>query len=246
MIVRDDLRADARGSAPSARSRRRTRRRCRGSRGRRCAGRATRWSPAPMQNVFFSSAPHASTGRANRAGTRDRARHVSARAPQHRRRAGDDARRPSRRTGVDVAVVQQEQIGDVAEPPQRLVVRRYAIGSSERLPDVITSGRAGIGQQQVMQRRVRQQQADHAVARRDRIGASGAPARFAHEHDRPLDATCSSRALRRRRIASASASREVRDHDRKRLLVAPLALAQPPDGAAPTSRRRPDEIRRCP
>ena len=51
------------------------------------------------------------------------------------------------------------------------------MGSSLRLPLVITSGRADAGQQQVVQRAVGQQHPELGQARRDRIGHGRAPAR---------------------------------------------------------------------
>ena len=101
----------------------------------------------------------------------------------------------------------------------------WAIGSSLRLPLVITSGRPTPGHEEVVERAVGQQQAELGQAGRDGVGHRRAgPA--GHEDDRP------SGRRERRRGAAASSSHEplgrgqVGDHHREGLVVAGLAAAQ--------------------
>ena len=83
-------------------------------------------------------------------------------APEDDGAAGDHPRRPSRRTASRSRG--RGRRNRSAMPPRRSSASslRYAIGSSDRLPDVMTSGPAGVGEQQVMERRVGQQQADQS------------------------------------------------------------------------------------
>ena len=165
-IVRDDCRA-RRGGTVSIRAIDSSNESIasRGSRDRRCAARGTRVSPMPMQNVFLSSAPHASTGASNARRHADAPAARSRARGEARRRAVDDARDRIVAARLDVAVVHEEQVGDRRQALQRLVV-----AIRERLLGEI-AGRhhqrpPRLPHQQVMERRVRQQQADERVVGR--------------------------------------------------------------------------------
>ena len=74
--------------------------------------------PRATQNVFFSSAPQASSGRWAGTGSGSAVGHVAARAPDHRR-APHDGVVGAR---LDRPVVQQEQVGDARQALERVVV----------------------------------------------------------------------------------------------------------------------------
>ena len=76
----------------------------------------------PRQKVFLSCAPHASTGRANGRARRPARGNVAARAAQDDGPAGDDPRHRVVAARLDLAIVDQEEVGDAAEPLERLVV----------------------------------------------------------------------------------------------------------------------------
>ena len=83
-----------------------------------------------------------------------RPRHPAARAAQHQR---PPRHHPGHRVVAargDGPVVDQEQVGDPAESRASASPSSKAMGSSERLPLVITSGRPASAQQQVVERRV--------------------------------------------------------------------------------------------
>ena len=104
------------------------------------------------------------------AGQRDARRHVAARAPQRQRAAPVDRRAPpSRRCACGSA---GRGAGSRSAMPDRrssASSSSNAIGSSETLPLVITSGTPDVGEQQVVQRRVR------AASRRARGAAAPPP-----------------------------------------------------------------------
>ena len=83
---------------------------------------------------------------------------------------------------------------------------------------------SGFGEQKVMQRRVRQKQAEIAIARRHFGGDSARPLPR-QQHDGPLNR---SEQLPRYRIdlAEILGSRQIRNHDRERLFHSVLAFAQ--------------------
>ena len=116
----------------------------------------------------------------------NRPRHVAASAAQHDGLAGDDARHGIVAARDDLAVVDEEEIRDPASGATAPQCCRRAIGSSDRLPDVITSGTPGRGEQQVVQGGVRQQYADERIVRREQRASRAAPRRR-DEHDRPFD-----------------------------------------------------------
>ena len=94
------------------------------------------WWPVPRQNVFFSSAPQASTGRgAGSSGRRERLRGVAARAPHGIGGPRTDAHHRVVGADVDRAVVDQERVGDAGEPLAGVVV---AVG--DRLVGDVAAG----------------------------------------------------------------------------------------------------------
>ena len=113
----------------------------------------------------------------------DRRGRIAARAAQHQRPAADDARHGIVDRPHDRPVVDQE--ADRRCRPSRASASRssVAIGSSERLPLVATTGKAKLAQQQMMQRRIGQHRAEPRIARRDGLARSrrrrGAAARSA-------------------------------------------------------------------
>ena len=144
-------------------------------------------APLATQNVLLSSAPHASSGRVatgsgSESGTNPRERRSSSEAPALGHRAQHRVVRPR----VDRAVVEQHDVGDRVEPLERVVVlvRDRLVGDvaarhHERL--------AGVGEQQVVQRRVREQHAEVGRAGATDVG-TGASARARREHDRAVAA----------------------------------------------------------
>ena len=86
------------------------------------------------------------------------------------------------------------------------------IGSSERLPLVATTGKAEVGEQEMVERRVGQHRAEPRVAAaRPACGEPPSPRRRRSEDDRPLAAPSSSAASSaRRRSARGSRSRRAR------------------------------------
>ena len=156
-----------------------------------------------------------------------RARHVPPRAAEDRRTARDHAGHRVVAAVLDLAVVGQEEVGDPGQARERLVVpRRHRLlgevagGHDQRPPRGL--------QQEVVERRVRQHQADQRVAGRD-LGREAAPGPPPHEHDGALDRD--EQALLGG-IDDRQGARVVegQHHDRERLLVALLPLAEPPHG----------------
>ncbi len=98
-------------------------------------------SPLARQKVFFRRAPHASTGRA-KAGATLMARGTYPR--ERRTRSGSPATivaTESSRARDDVAIVEQEQVGDASQPTNRFgivegnrLVRQVARGHHQRPP----------------------------------------------------------------------------------------------------------------
>ena len=158
---------------------------------RRCAGSAMRHGPSARQNVFLSSPPTASSvdrdTAARSAAARTRASGGSA-APPRRPRARRSRRRARGSAGRGRATRRRARPAGA-----RASASSKQIGSSVRLPLVITRS-SGTGaapaivqpgrEQQVVQRRVRQQHADERVVGRDerrqrRIGPAPRAARSA-------------------------------------------------------------------
>ena len=121
----------------------------------------------------------------------------------------------------------EERVRDPAQPGQRLVV---AVG--DRLFGNVSAGqhhRTGrCGEQQVMQRGVRQHDPELAVARRRRRG-DGRLRAPGQQHDRPGQAgqQVGGRGID---LDQPPGRGQVRDHDRERLVLTVLAGPQPRDG----------------
>ena len=155
--------------------------------------------------------------------------HVAAGAAQHGHPA---AQRPDHRVvgpDMDGPVVAEEGVRDAAEPAERVVV-----GVGDRLVGHVAAGqheRAGhVTEQQVVQRRVRQHQAEMPVTGRhrvrDRCRAVGPPGQ---QHDRPRAA--GQHPLRGGiDLAQRPRGGQVADHHRERLVLAVLAGPQPGRG----------------
>ena len=198
-------------------------------------------------------------GHRQRRGGRD----VAAGAAQHRRPSRDDAQRPSRRPARGWAGRGPGRGRRSRAAAPGASSSSCAMGSSETLPLVMTSGLAGLGQQQVVQRRVGQH---HAEVGECRGRPRRPPARRAgggSEHDRALAAGQerplgrAQRDQRRRRPPRSGAMTAkglllavlARAQRRHRLLVGRPAgqveAAEPLDGedragrAGPPRRRRP-------
>ena len=145
----------------------------RGSRGRRRAGRAYASSPrAEAEGVLELRAARRAPGARSGGATRDRRAARSrasgaGRAAARRRRA-----RPSRRSASRSS--RSCTRNRSAMPPSRASASSLsnAIGSSERLPDVITSGRPRGGEQEVVERRVGEEEPDERAVRARPRGAS--------------------------------------------------------------------------
>ena len=225
-IVGDDFRRGRRGIAPFARSTLRKRRRSRHSRDRQCAARDTPSRRRPMQKVFFSSAPHASTGASKRVRHLDRARHVAARAPQDHWPPRDDASDRVVAAALRCrgrATETGRRCRPAAATPRSF---RKAIGSSRRLPGSHHHRSTDVAQQQMVERRVGENQPDQRIARRD-VGRQCTSVAAADQHDRPFDRRSAARLLlrsageslaRRRRsrtiTANGFASRRLRHRKR--------------------------------
>ena len=216
----------------------------RGSPGRRCGGETHARAPLATQNVLFSSAPHASIGRAAALGSVMRGGHVAARAAQHQRPARGRRARPSRRCACGSP-------GRAAGTRRRCRASRasassssYAIGSSETLPLVITSGTptsassrwcSGVYGSITPSSRAARRDRRRDAARRARRGAST----IGRARER-------SSASSRSELDQPSRGRDVGDHQRERLVLAVLARAQRRDRRARRRRRRPGGSRRAP
>ena len=189
-------RASPRTAARSARCPRGTTRASRSSRGRRCGGRPTRGRPAARQNVFLSSAPTASSGGAAATGRAAR-RDVAARAA-HDRPAAHDGVVGAR---VDRAVVRRGSTSAMPASRSSASSSRKAIGSSETLPLVITSGTPASASSRWCSGVYGSITPSSAERGRDGRRRPRAPGRRAREDDRPRAATSERRARpgRRRR-----------------------------------------------
>ena len=224
----------------------------RGWRCRRCAGCIQARRPEARQSVVLSSPPTASSGGAS-SGSANRQRRVAAAAPHRLHGAVDDPDHRVVARDVDRAVVVQPRVGDARQAHVGLgglggerLVAEVAGGEHERVGR--RPGEVGVrGEQQVVQRGVRQQQPDRAVAGRDRRGhrARLLGARDGHQHDRGLRAgeqRCGDVVHDPERRGHG----EVADQDRERLgrRAACARAGGPPPRAG--ARRRPGGSRRSP
>ena len=161
--------------------------------------------PRARQNAAFCWAPHASSGRGAAsgrsmlAGTYPRERRSMQRAAVVSDRHGAHERVV--RARLDRPVVRDEGVGDGGQPIARIVVAerdRLVRDVAAREHERVDAKLGEVGQQHVMERCVREHDAELGQARSDRGGdrGAGAPRR---EHDRP-------RARRSRSARSASPS----------------------------------------
>ena len=182
-------------------------------------------------------------GAAARDRQRDRRRHVAARAAQHAAGAPPPRAPPSRRCASRSGGRAAGRVGDAAEPLARFLV---AIG--DRLVGHVAARHhqrlAGVGQQQVVQRRVGQHHAELARARRDR--AATARVRPARAPARSAARGGSSSCPRPRQLDQRARRGQVRRHQRERLVLAVLARAQLARPRPRRRRGRPDGSRRGP
>ncbi len=171
-------------------------------------------------------APAGEDGNGKRVRSRHRTGNVAAAAAQHGRPAGDDARDRVVAGRFDLAVVDEQDIGNRAQTRESAGIRGH-----DRVTRQVAGGHhqraVRVREQEVMERRVGQQQPDPGVARRDLRGNSrGLPQ--LRDDDGPL---------RRREepllfgpeARQSARGLEIAHHDREGLFVAPLALPQPRD-----------------
>ena len=177
--------------------------------------------------MFLRWAPQAEHRAAHGPAQGDGPGHVAPRAPQHRRAPGDHPRHRVVAAVLDRAVVGQEQVGDAPQALARLLVlRRHRLLG--QVPGGHHQGPAHLGEEEVVQRRVGEEQADEGVPRRHLVGqAPSVPT--SHEDDGPLD-RLEETALLRLELRQPLGLGQVAHHHREGLLVPPLALAQETDG----------------
>ena len=184
----------------------------------------------PWRGRTCSSARRRRRAAARRAGTRQRERlgHVAARAPQQQRRGRGTTR--TTESSVRVWIGRSWSRNTSAMPRQPL--ERVVVVVGDRLVGDVAARhherRAGVGEQQVVQRRVGQHHAELA-ARRARPPAATARVRPARrEHDRPLAA---------RRAAPLVGVVELDERARGREVGAPSARTACPRGACARAAR---------
>ena len=181
-----------------------------------------------QQNVFLSSAPQASTG-ASRRRTRDRR---AARIPRERRSTtGRPAMTRAMESSQRVTISRSCRTNRSATPPSR--VTRLGVAVGDRLFREVARGHhqraRRTAEQQVVQRRVGQQDPDQRVARRDRLGQQRrGVARVASTIGRSGEAEQPFLAGARSRDRLACSS--VAHHHGERLLVAVLPIPQASHG----------------
>ena len=177
--------------------------------------------PRATQNVLFSSAPAATSGRSSVTGSGSARGRVAARAAQREPRADDGVLAAA----VDRPVVCEEHVGDSAEPLPRLLVVE-----GDRLVGAVAARHdernADVGAEQVVQRRVREHQPRATASRARPRAAIAEPSPPAHEHDRARRRAEQLALLAASRSASAAGSAA---HHGERLLLAVLALTQASD-----------------
>ncbi len=161
-------------------------------------------------------------------GERQRLRRVTACPPDQRLAPGDHPGDRVVVAGPDLAVVGEECVREAGETGRgvRVVGRQRLVGQvaggeHERPADRL--------QEQVVERRVRQEDPEPVVARRHgRCEGRFAAAAGHEEHDRPRGPH-EERGLGRRHVAERPGGSEVADHDRERLGPAALPVAQAAD-----------------
>ncbi len=170
--------------------------------------------------MLLSSAPQASSGRAARTPSASRA---GTRPRERRRTSGPRSTESSVRVSIGRSWTRKASA--IAASRSRASSSAKAIGSSETLPLVITSGTPDVAQQQVVERRVGEHHAQLAHARRDRrrdrrVRPPGG------DHDRPVGR----RQPRALGLGEGDELPRVLGHQRERAVLAVLARAQPRDG----------------
>ena len=181
-------------------------------------------APLATQNVLLSSAPHASSGRVVDR-QRQRVGHEPARAP-HQQRAAARAPRaaPSRPCACGSGGRGAARASAIASSRSSASSSSCAIGSSETLPLVITSGSPASASSRWCSGEYGQQHAEVGRARRDRRRHRRVrPPR--REHDRAVAAGEQRRLLVGQRDERARRL-DVAHHDRERLVLAVLARPQ--------------------
>ncbi len=185
--------------------------------------------PFATQNVLLSSAPVGEDRPPRRARQRDPGRHVAARAADRPRPARRDAHDRVVGAHVDRPVVQEERLGDAGQPRDGVLV----VVGDRLVGDVAARHHqrhaVAVGQQQVVQRRVREHHPELPRPRRHRRGHAG-PGQPRREHDRPL-ARAQQRLLLRPRLDQRGGGLDVGRHQRERLVLAVLARPQRPHRA---------------
>ena len=208
---------------------------------------ATTASPVVTATVLLSSAPTARIGR----GPRRRAAasgsgRIAPRPPQHL-----EVARPARTRTTESSQRMWMGRSWTSTPstsgPRRATASSssWAMGSSLRLPLVITSGRPTPASSRWCSGEYGRSRPSSASPGAT-PAATGRPRPTGREHDRPARAT----SARRRRSALSSHSAvgrvQVGHHHRERLVVAGLAAAQLGHRRRRRWRRRPGGSRRCP
>ena len=139
---------------------------------------------------------------------------------------GRVSRQPDHRVVVarhDLPIVQQERVGDRAEPPSRVGV----VGGDRLLAQIAARHHqrtASAVEQQVMQRRVRKHHADGVEAGRDGRSERAVPA-AREQYDRPLG-RCKQLGFRGAQLGDRTRLTEGAHHHGERLRVAVLAGAE--------------------
>ncbi len=171
---------------------------------------------------------HGKQGPRRRNRQRQRLGGVTARAADDRRPPGHHPRDRVVVAGADLAVVEEERVGQAGQAlgRVRVVGRQRLVGEiAGRQHDRPAHRR----HEQVVERRVGQEDAHVAVLRDHRRRQRGtATAADGRQHDRPLRAL-EQASLGRAEHGQRTGGRDVASHHRERLCPPPLAVAQPAD-----------------
>ena len=189
-------------------------------------------APGQRERVLELGA-HREQRRRGRHGQVDRVGRMAARAAHDRLAARDDARDRVVVARADLAIMRQEAVGETRQAGQRVRI----VGRQRLVGEV--AGRehdrpVELRHEHVVERRVGQEHAQPAVARRDGRGhCRGYPradvAPRLEEHDRSRRA-CQQAALGCPDPAQGTSRIEVPDHDRERLRPAPLSIPEAQHG----------------
>ena len=241
---RRGARAGPTGTPPAAPPRPRRPRRSRGCRGRPRAGPSVASSPRPRQNAFLSCAPAASTGREKRRATRT-GRGTNPRAL--RMTSGLPATTRATESSQREAMGRSWTRNRSAMPESR--AERVGVLEGDRLLGEVPAGHdqrpPGVGQEQVVERRVGQEQAHPRALGRD-LGAPAATPGGACTARWGARATRAAPPRPAEITARARAASRSRDHHGQRLLLAALSGPEGRRPPRPRWRRRPGGSRRAP